>query len=302
MGTNLGVLSAQALGERAVQLTLKSFHTGGIASAGAGGKVLGYFDRIKQLTTLPETIPDEAKLAMKSGTIDKVENTHLGTNVWIGGVNHFIPLDRAGRRLTEPVPGITAAELKWEPPAVGQKVVAGSSLSDPSRTYVNPHDLYRATGSIEKVQNHLVNELHGIYRQEGVRRQNVETVVKAMSNLTRVVDPGDASDVLKGDYQPTSVMQALNKQLVQHGKKPVEHAPILKGVNVMPLQVQEDWLAKMNFERIRGSVMQAAATGAYSNLHGTHPIPGIAYGAEFGMTEKQKHVLPHLKGIPEYAY
>jgi DNA-directed RNA polymerase subunit beta' len=302
LGTNLGVLAAQSLGERAVQLTLKSFHTGGVA--GAGGKVLGAFTRIEQLTKLPRKIPYSATLAMKSGTVEKVEHGTTGTDVWVDGQKHFVPLDRNGDRLTEELPESRRFEdyRAWSPIKAGQKVEAGQTLSDPNRTTVNPHDLYRAVPNIEKVQHHLTNELHGIFREEGVRRQHVETVVKAMSNLTRVKDPGDDESVLKGEYQPLSVVRMRNRELVQQGKKPILNEPILKGIDVMPLEVQEDWMAKLNFQRLRHSVRDAAATGAYSDLHGTHPIPGMVYAAEFGLTERQRRQHPHMTGLPAFTY
>lgn len=296
LGTNLGVISAQSLGERAVQLTLRSFHSGGVA--GGGGKVLGSFDRVKQLTQLPNKIPNAAKLAMEGGKIEKIEKEKTGTNVWIGGKKYVVPLDEQGRHLTDPTEG----PVRWKPPRVGQKVAPGQLLSDPNRTVVNPHDLYRATRRIDKVQNHLTNELHGIFSQEGVRRQHVETVVKAMSNLTRVRDSGDSTSVLRGEYQPLSQIQAKNKRLQKKGKRHITHEPILKGVDMMPLTVQEDWMAKMNYQRLEESVRNAAATGAYSDLHGEHPIPGMVYGAEFGMTSKNKVTHPHLKDVPEWGY
>lgn len=302
LGTNLGVLSAQSLGERAVQLTLKAFHSGGVA--GGGGKTLGQFGRVNQLTQLPKKIPDEAELAKQSGTIQKIEHDKTGTKVWIGGKEHFVPLDRGGRRLTEPVAALQKVEggVKWKGLKVGQKVEAGQSLSDPNRTFVNPHQLYRATGKMEKVQNHMVNELHGIFGEEGVRRQHVETVVKAMGNLTRVVDPGDVKDVLKGEYQPTSRLAAMNRELAKKGKRPAKHAPILQGIDMMPITVQEDWMAKLNHQRLRESIVDAAATGSYSNLHGTHPIPGMAYGAEFGRVGPTQFRDPRLKKLPKWAY
>jgi len=298
-GSNLGVLSAQSLGERAVQLPMKMFHSGGVKQGGRGG-VVGMFDRTKQLTELPKKIPDASTLAMHSGTVDKVERDPTGTNVWIGGQRHHVPKDRSGMPLHIPLPG---EKVKgWQPPRVGMKVEAGQSLSDPTRTFVNPHDLYKATRSMEKVQNHLVNELHGIYSEEGVRRQHIETVVKAMGNLTRVRNPGDAQGILKGEYQPTSRLRELNRQLSRQGKKPVQHSPILKGIDVMPLTVQEDWMAKLNYAQLQRTLTEGAAIGAKSHLHGTHPIPAAAYGAEFGLTEKHKKKYPHLAKVPSWSY
>jgi len=304
IGTNIGLLSAQALGERSVQLTMKAFHTGGVVAGGA--KTLSAFAKVDQLTKLPDVIPDSASLAMHSGKIDKIEKDQTGVKVWIGGHAHHVGKDRTGMPLHEILAHSQEMEgfIPWKAPKVGEHVEAGESLSDPNRTTVNPHQLYKATGSIERVQNFLTKELHGSYSSEGIRRQHVELLVKSMSNLTKVRDPGDSEGIIKGEFHPTSVIKALNAKLVKEGKQPVEHSPVLMGVDMMPLKVQEDWMAKMYHNRLRETVMEAAATGARSDIHGIHPIPGAAYGAEFGYTEAQKLEpgLHHLKDVPRYAY
>jgi len=303
-GTNLGILATQSLGERATQLTLKAFHSGGVATRGP--TMVNDIKRVIQLSELPGTIPNAAKLATKSGKVEKIEHDATGAKIWIGGVMHHVPKDTRGQPLWSAVPGerptLPGTSTAWSPPKVGMAVQAGQVLSDPSRTDINPHDLYKATGRIEAVQNQMVNELHAIYGREGVRRQHVETVVKAMSNLTRVVDAGDSDRIVKGEYQPTSKISALNKELIKSGKKPVLHTPIIKGINVMPEMVQEDWMAKLNHNDLRSSLVESAAVGAVSNLHGLNPIPGMAYGAEFGMN--RRHVLekPHLRDVAEHAY
>jgi hypothetical protein len=152
------------------------------------------------------------------------------------------------------------------------------------------------------VQNHVVTELHGIYGAEGVRRQHTETVVRALGDATRVVDSGDSENFVKGQFASRARVQAMNKQLAARGLKPVQHTPVLKGIDVMPLEVQEDWMAKLNHEKLRGSLIESAAIGATSNLHGSNPIPGMAYGAEFGMTQAHAYDRPHLKDVAPHAY
>jgi DNA-directed RNA polymerase subunit beta' len=301
MGTNLGVLSAQSLGERSVQLTLKAFHSGGVSTGGSG--TVNSFKRVQDLTLLPKKIADSATLAMKGGTIDKVEQDATGVRVWVGGQAHHIGKDRGGQLLSKPLPNMAPAG--WTPPKVGQKVEAGQVLSDPSRTLVNPHDLYKATGNMERVQNFLTDELHNIYKNEGVRRQNVETLVRAMGELTKVRDPGDAGgEVLKGEYRNASRIRAINKELARQGRRPIEHSPILKGIDVLPLEVHEDWMAKLMHQKLRSTLVEAAATGGVSNIHGTHPVPGMAFGAEFGLTAKdsKKPRLGHLANVPDHHY
>jgi DNA-directed RNA polymerase subunit beta' len=300
IGQNLGVLSAQSLGERSVQLTLKAFHSGGVSTGGSG--TVNSFKRVQDLTLLPGKIADSATLAMKGGTIDKVESDATGTKVWIGGTAHHVGKDRAGQLLSKPLSQLSPSG--WTAPKVGLRVEAGQVLSDPARTFVNPHDLYKATGSMERVQNFLTDELHRIYAPEGVRRQNVETVVRSMGELTKVRDAGDAQDVMKGEYRNASHIRAVNKELARQGKRPVEHSPILKGIDVLPLEVQEDWMAKMMHQRLSKTLLEAAATGATSDIHGLHPVPGMAYAAEFGLTQRHSNRpgLGHLKNVADSHY
>jgi DNA-directed RNA polymerase subunit beta' len=300
MGTNIGVISAQTVGERAVQLTLKSFHTGGVAESGGGGKLLNSFARFEQLTHLPTKIPHSATLAMTGGTVEKIEHTPTGVNVVIGGRRHFVGKDAAGNSYLHSLD----PNSSWHGIKEGMKIHAGEQLTDPARTYVNPHDLYRATGSIEKVQNQLTNEIFSLYKDEGIKRRHVETVVKAMSNLTKIHEPGDSDGILRGEFHPTSVIAKLNSELVKEGKRPIEHKPVLKGINMMPLSLLEDWMAKLQHQRLKETLLESAAIGASSDLHGTHPVPGMAYGAEFGLTKEKSNIpgLGHLKDVPAHHY
>ena len=302
-GDNVGVTAAQTLGERAVQLTMRVFHTGGAVDTGGSSKVLGEFDRLNQLMRLPKRIADSATLSMHNGTIDKVEKTATGATVWIGGKKHHVGKDARGVPLWHPVGEGTSPG--WAPPRAGMTVTRGQLLSDPARTLVNPHDLYKATNSMETVQNFLTDNVYQLYKDEGVKRQHVETVVKAMSNLTKVSEPGDHDGVLRGEFHPTSKISAINRQLVRDGKKPIEHKPVLQGVDIMPLSVQEDWMAKLQHIRLSQTILDAAATGGKTNIHGLHPVPGMAYGAEFGLTEantKNRLAYSHLKGVKGHEY
>jgi hypothetical protein len=135
------------------------------------------------------------------------------------------------------------------------------------------------------VQGHLVGQMHDVFKGEGIRRRNIETVVKGMTNLTRVEDPGDHPRMLRGDYMPTSQIANLNRTTLK-GKRPIMHRPVLKGVDVLPLDMQEDWIAKLNHERLSQTVVEAAQQGWKSSVHGKHPIPPVVYGAEIGKTKK----------------
>jgi DNA-directed RNA polymerase subunit beta' len=301
LGENVGIAAAQSMGERAVQLTMRVFHTGGVS--GTGGTVVGGLDRFKQLTMLPKNIPNAATLAMRGGTVEDIKTTPTGVDVVVGGKKHHIGRDPSGAPLHLPVPGGT--KVGWSPPRVGMKVDKGQFLSDPGRTHVNPHDLYKATGSMENVQNYLTDSLNDLFQEHGIKRVQSETVVKAMSNLTKVKTPGDYEGVLRGEFHPTSKISAINRELAKAGRKPIEHEPVLKGADMLPLSLQEDWMAKLNHQRLGSTIMDAAATYGQASIHGFHPIPGMAYGAEFGLTEKDikgKPSLQYLADVPNFVY
>jgi len=305
LGTNLGVHSAQALGERGIQLALKSFHTGGVGEQ-RGSKLLNSFSRFEQLMYLPKTIPDEAALAMTTGTVEKIHPTATGVEISIGGRVHHVGKDPQGAPLHQNLPRAEALEgyTFWNPPKVGMKISAGEHLSDPNRTLANPHRIYEATGSMEKVQNAMAKEIYGLYEKEGIKRRSIETVVKAMSNLTKVVDPGDHPHVLRGEYRSMTAVNKMNKDLAKEGKQLIEHQPTLTGVETLPLEIHEDWMAKLQHTKLRETLMHAAATNGVAHIHGTHPIPGIAFGAEFGLTKKDSLVpgREHLKTVPAHHY
>jgi DNA-directed RNA polymerase subunit beta' len=301
-GTNIGVIATQTLGERATQLPMKEFHTGG--TAGSGSSLVNSFTRLEQLMTLPKKIPNSATIAMSNGTISKIEHNELGTDIYINGKRHHVGNDNVGNPLHIPLPGMDPIS-KWIVPKVGTKVEAGQQLSDPRRTVINMHDLYDATKSMDKVQNQMTSDLYDLYKDEGIKRRHVEVIVKSMSGHTKVLDLGDSNTgILRGEFHPLSQIQKINADLIRAGKRPIEHKPALKGVNMLPLMVQEDWMAKLQHERLPATLMQAAAMNQKSSIHGSHPIPAAAYAAEFGMTEEKSKVpgLGHLSNVSKHHY
>jgi DNA-directed RNA polymerase subunit beta' len=263
VGLNVGVLAGQALGERATQLAMKAFHTGGTAATKEG--LVDEFTRVKDLLLFPKTLPGAATLSTATGKVEKIEKDPAGGhNVYIGGQRHYVPQKRG-------VPTLGGKILR-----PGMQVRKGAAIS---RGPVNPHEMLPLTG-VEPVQGYLSNELHQIYGPHGIRRRNTEVVVKSMTNLTKVEDPGDHKDFIRGDFAPQSRVANLNRQA--KGKKPIQHTPILKGVNMLPLDMQEDWVARMNHQRLSQTVVDAAQQGWTSKLHGRHPIPPVVYGADLG--------------------
>jgi DNA-directed RNA polymerase subunit beta' len=202
-------------------------------------------------------------LAEHDGPIEHiVKDPTGGLNIHIKGTVHFAP---HGRELTV---------------KKGDVVKKGDALTEGPK---NPREMLKLTG-INSVQSYLVNEIQKHYKNSApLSRRNTETFVRAMTNLSEVTDPGDHPDFLRGDY----VLVAFNKKL-SSGKRIIKHEPILDGVDILPLDMQEDWIARLQSRNLRDTVVNAAAEGWRSMLHSTHPIPGMAYGKEFGKgTEKE---------------
>jgi DNA-directed RNA polymerase subunit beta' len=270
IGTNVGVLAGQALGERSSQLAMKAFHTGGTAASKE--TLVDEFDRVQKLLLFPKTLPGSATLSTVNGKVEKIERDPAGGHsVFIGGQRHYIPQNRG-----LPLHG-------GEPLKVGAAVKKGAPISAGP---ANPHEMLPLTG-IEPVQGYLAGALHDIYGAPsiGIRRRNTEVVVKALTNLTKIDDPGDHPGFIRGDFAPTSHVANINRQLPK-GANPILHTPVLRGVNVMPLDMHEDWLAKMNHEHLRQTVIDAAQEGWVSHLHGVHPIPPVVHGTEIGKGKK----------------
>lgn len=272
-GTNIGILAGQALGEPVMQMSMDSFHSGGVGQ-GRGAASMGRLDRVTQLIEVPKKLKDAATIARAAGKITNIKPSTLGgVDIHIGSDVHYVPEHLVNKELS-----------------VGQEVKKGETLSHHTAP-INPRDLLAVTKDIHAVQNYLTNSLYNeVYKKEGVRRRNIEVVVRAITNLTRVKDPGSAHDWVHGDVVPRSLVEEHNRNLPQGGK-PIEHEPVLHGVTQIPTTVSRDWLARLNYQQLSKTLQEGAAQGWKSDLHGSHPIPGIAYGAEFGRppADRSKH-------------
>jgi hypothetical protein len=241
-----------------------TFHTGGAASSEEG--LMDSFKRAKQLFKVPKVLPGQAVLSTVSGKVDSVVHDPVlgGHEIKVDGVMHYVP---------------AARKVKV---AKGDLVTPGHALSSgPS----NPVELLKLTKSMSKVREYLASELIGAYQQGGgkVQRRNVETVVRAMTNLTRIDDPGDHKEYTRGDYAPLTEVQSKNLAARSAGLTPIKHTAALKPMTEVPLLQTEDFMARLNYARLETTYLEGAAQGWSSDIHG-HPVPGLVHGAQFGHT------------------
>lgn len=275
VGTNIGILAGQALGEPAMQMSMDSFHTGGVAT-GRGAASVDRLTRLRNLLEMPKKLKQQATVSMTSGKVEAIHDAEAGgIGVFVGGTKHYVPKDLINHNLK-----------------VGDEVKKGDKLSE---GYINPHSLMEATKDIHAVQNYLTNEMFdSLYDKEGVRRRNVEVAVRSFTNLTHIKDPGH-SDHLPGDIVPRTVVEEFNKNLPK-GHAPITHEPLLKGVEQVPALLTQNWMGRMNYRELHRAIQDAASFGMKADIHSTHPIPALAHGAEFGKPP------PDLKTKKPYVY
>jgi DNA-directed RNA polymerase subunit beta' len=258
IGENVGIVAAQALGERAAQLMLKQTHGGGIVPT--AGYSVSEFSEVQRLFDAAKRGREDAALAPNNGKIVGVYQSKAGD--WI------IQFERGQVKTRQkPLPHIKpGVEVKR-----GDKLTTG----DP-----NIHDLL-ATKGLDAVQSHMVDKIGTIYGREGVLRRHVELAVRSATGVVRITDPGDHDGYVRGDYVQKSVIDEINRGVLK-GKEPIKYQPILLPTKMIPLRRQEDWIARLQGERLGQSLLRGIQHGHRSNVTGRHPIPALAVGVTVG--------------------
>lgn len=267
IGENAGVLSAQSLSEPLTQMTMNAFHTGGSAS-GKGAQIGDDFSNIVRLMNVTKVVKGSAKIAPKSATVTDIAEDKIA-----GG--HLITLEGVPDRVYVP----SDRELMVKR---GDEVKAGQPLcSGP----VNPQELLTVSG-MPAVRAHLVKEMHRIYGDHGVRRRHVEMLVRNLTD-TLEVDEDPEGALTPGERVTTRQVRTINEERTATGKPKVKAFPVLLGINqAVRVSTEGDFLAQMNYQHVRASLLEGMAHGAKSAMHGHNPIPGIAVGYTLGKTGK----------------
>ena len=265
-GSNVGIRAAHALGEPGVNLAMKSFHGGGVfvplaGNAGKGAEAVEAFQRVKELLQMPSTLKGSAVLSKANGMVKNIAKDPAGGwRLQVGEESHYVPSDRevhVGK---------------------GDKVSKGQALTSGK---INPHHLLPLAG-VKAVQQFLADELQKTYKQQGIDidRRHTEVIARGMTNVAEVTDAGTHPFWEPGDYVPMSKVIKFNDNM-QANWQPIKAKSVLRGRNT-PLDAQEDWMAKLQFERLQDTLVNAASKGQKSELHSRHPVPAMAYGREFG--------------------
>jgi DNA-directed RNA polymerase subunit beta' len=264
IGTNIGVIAAQSIGEPSVQMSMKVFHSGGLAK-GQGSKSMSLFDELNDTLKMHKKVVSAATLAATAGNVTDVkEAPQGGYYIRVGdGPPHYVPATQ------------TVSVAK------GSKVEKGQTLSSGT---VDPRQLLVLKG-MRPVQDLLADKLQGLLHQVApVKRRNIEVVVKAATDLVHIDDPGGNPEWTTGDMQTYPRVRAWN---AKNPGKPVKFTPELRSIEQVPLEMQEDWVARMNSSNLTRTLVEASREGWKSDIAGFHPVPSIAHAKDFGKSKER---------------
>ena len=249
MGTAVGVLAAQSIGEPGTQLTMRTFHQGGVA----GADITHGLPRVEEIfeTRAPK---GRAILAPFDGVVDKIEER--GTLK----VVRFIPETKKGKAQDVSVPRGTVLFVQ-----AGDKVQKGDRLSEGN---LDIHELYAHKGMTE-VGRYIVNEVQKIYASEGasINNKHLEMIVRQMFSRVKIREAGDAPDFVMGEVVDKSRFLEVNRQIKREGGKPAKADEVLLGITRIALSA-ESFLSAASFQDTSRVLVKAAIEGKIDKLRG----------------------------------
>ncbi len=301
MGTNVGIRAAQALSEPLTQMALSTKHGGKTTKAEQlqVGGLLGF----RQTIESPKQFINKATVSSKPGKVDKIEKAPQGGHfVYVGKDGHYVTpnLDVTVEKGDEVEAGDVLSEGIPKP----DEVVHYKGLG-PGRLYMvnRLKDIYRGQGlDIDQRHFELVakGELNYAKILEDPSNQFISGDVVSYNNLRKVLAKGtkeipindSLGETLGKEYLHFSagsrVTPSMRKALKKEKIDAVQIAPrppvvefVMKPATRAPL-LNPDWMARLAHRNLKEGIMRGAHFGETSNIHGTHPVPAYAFGAEFG--------------------
>ena len=246
LGEAVGVIAAQSIGEPGTQLTMRTFHTGGVA----GKDIAGGLPRVVELFEARNP-RGSARLARATGVVRILEDEGKGIPIHViddQGVEHEIILPTGSRPIVKDGQDITAGDRVTEGP-------------------LDPKELMEIKGPRE-TQVYLVEEVQKVYRDQGVsiHDKHIELIVRQMTRRVGVQEPGD-THFLPGERADAKVFRDTNRSMVEQGKRPAEGRPELMGITKASLAT-ESWLSAASFQETTRVLTEAAIDGKGDNLVG----------------------------------
>jgi DNA-directed RNA polymerase subunit beta' len=247
IGEAVGIIAAQSIGEPGTQLTMRTFHTGGVASA---EDITQGLPRIQELFEA-RTPKGEAPIAEVAGRL-KVDDSEAMRRLVItpdnGDEEIAYPVTKRSRLLVQDGDHVE----------VGQQLVFGA---------VDPKNVLRILGP-RATQKHLVDEVQQVYRSQGVEihDKHIEVIVRQMLRRVTVLEAGE-TNLLPGELAERARFERLNRETVTKGGKPASARPELMGITKASLAT-ESWLSAASFQETTRVLTEAALSGKSDPLLG----------------------------------
>lgn len=247
IGEAVGIIAAQSIGEPGTQLTMRTFHTGGVASA---GDITQGLPRIQELfeARTPKGVAPMSEVAGRVSIEDGERQMRIIVTPDDGSEEVAYPVLRRARLLVEDGQHVN----------VGDQLVVGAK---------DPKQVLRILGP-RQAQKFLVDEVQSVYRSQGVgiHDKHVEVIVRQMLRRITVIESGE-TDLLPGELAERSRFQAENRKAVSEGKTPANGRDELMGITKASLAT-ESWLSAASFQETTRVLTQAAMEGKSDPLLG----------------------------------
>ena len=267
VGEAVGIIAAQSIGEPGTQLTMRTFHTGGVA----GDNITQGLPRVEELfeARKPKTL---AVLAEFGGTVS-FSKTEKKTDIVI--------TNDEGESKAYPVSRDTRVKVQE-----GQIVATGEEITEGSE---NPHDIVRILG-VRAVQDYMIREVQKVYRVQGVEinDKHIELIVRQMLKKIIVDSAGD-SEFLPGSQVDTIEFTEVNEKLEEEGKQIATGTPIILGITKASLATNS-FLSAASFQETTKVLTDAAINGKVD------PLIGLKENVIIGK------LIPAGTGMPRYQH
>lgn len=246
IGEAVGHIAAQSIGEPGTQLTMRTFHTGGVA----GDDITQGLPRVEELFEARKP-KGQAIIAEATGTVTGISE--------VRGRREIEITTAEGEKFSYQVP--YGSRLKV---AEGDQVEAGDELTEGS---VNPHDLLKVKG-VRGVQLYLLREVQRVYRLQGVdiNDKHIEVMIRQMLRKVKVEDQGD-TDLLAGSLVDIFDFEEANRKVEANGGQPATARPVLLGITKASLAT-DSFLSAASFQETTRVLTEAAIKGRVDPLLG----------------------------------
>ena len=246
VGEAVGIIAAQSIGEPGTQLTMRTFHTGGVA----GGDITQGLPRVEELFEARK--PKGLAIITEFGGVVAIKDTKKKREI-------VVTDPETGNSKTYLIPYGSRIKV-----TEGQVLEAGDELTEGS---INPHDILKIKG-VRAVQDYMIQEVQRVYRLQGVEinDKHVEVIVRQMLKKVKVEESGD-SDVLPGVSMNVLEFNDMNEALIAQGKKPAEGKQVMLGITKASLAT-DSFLSAASFQETTKVLTEAAINGRVDHLIG----------------------------------